>query len=262
MVDLGWMLAQGAGVVARRIGERHGTDPTEPFAVGGLLGWLGDVAHQIPMVSDEVLDLLDRCAEVPSTTELSSLSVGVEGAWRLLPLVHRRRDPKVLDLLPITAELLRGIPHLRAADVAVLDGGSRIAPHRGDNWGVVRVHLTLREPPGDERCALRFPELGREQAWKQGGVFGFEDLALHEAVNDRHSDRVVLLIEVDRPLPWVSAAVNGIAQRAYAAHPVQRAVRFDAVSALVAHLHVERPFEGRSTDDPVIEERKGGVRHA
>lgn len=261
MVDVGWMVAQGSGALAARFGGRHRTDPSDPFAVEGTLPWMPDLARRAPAATEEVLGFLEGGPVVPSSADLSSLSVGVDGAWRLVPLVHRRCDPHVLDLLPVTAGLLHGIPKLRAADIAVLDARSRIAPHRGDNWGVVRVHLTLREPPGIEPCVLRFPELGRERTWRQGDVFAFDDLGLHEAINQRSSERIVLLLEVDRPLPPVSAAINAMAQRLYSWHPVQRAVRFDAIADLVASARAPQTGGARLRSDTTVVAGKDASRN-
>lgn len=236
MPDLGWVVAESGLGAARIIGDRYRDRGRLPFLDRAAVPWLAAAERAADEVGEEVRRELAGCGALPTSSELSRLSVRTEGAWRLLPLVHRRRRLRTLGRLAATARLLGRARGVRAADVAVLDARSSIAPHRGNNWGVVRAHLTLREPPGDEVCELRFPELGAAQRWRQGAAFAFDDLELHEAVNHRSSARVVLLVELDRPLPAGPAALNRLAQRLYRHHPVQRAVdldRFNVSTTLV-----------------------------
>lgn len=134
----------------------------------------------------------------------------------------------------MTLRSLRRIPALRAADLAVLAAHSRIDRHVGDNWGVLRSHLTLVEPAGTRTCELNFPTAGVRVPWRPGHAFVFDDTFEHEAVNERDSDRLVLLIEIDRPLRGVAGACNRLCQRWYRHHPVQRGVRDRIVARYAA----------------------------
>jgi ornithine lipid ester-linked acyl 2-hydroxylase len=191
--------------------------------------WLRALAAAADPIAAEARQFLGQF-EPADTRSLNSLSVAVTGNWRLAPLIDRAGGYPYADQFPAAIGLLSQIPRLRAADLAMLTAGSRIHPHRGNNWGVLRAHLTLIEPPGDAACALRFPEEGVTVPWRAGEAFIFDDSFEHEAINDRESGRLVLLVEVDRPLPPGLAHLNALCQRWYRHHPVQRGVRDRAIA--------------------------------
>ncbi len=207
------------GVLIRR------TLPTEPRAIfeAEQFPWLGDLTANWRAIRDEV----DRARELrviaQDTRRLNPLSVPVAGAWELLPLrTHRGWIRPVASRFPVTVGILRTIPDLRCADFAVLTGFSSIAAHQGTNWGVLRAHLALRVPEGDGRCELIFPADGMSRSWREGEAFMFDDMHEHAAVNERVGDRLVLLVEVDRPLQLPTRLVNKLVLNMYRLHPVVR----------------------------------------
>lgn len=191
--------------------------------------WLQALAEATDPIAVEAYQFLEQF-EPADTRSLRSRSVGVTGNWRLVPLVDRDGRYPYAGQFPRTIELLGRVPRLRAADLALLTAGSRIHPHQGNNWGVLRAHLTLTEPPGDAVCALRFPQQDLAVPWHAGEAFIFDDSFEHEAVNARDSGRLVLLVEIDRPLPPAVALLNTLCQRWYRHHPVQRGVRDRAIA--------------------------------
>jgi beta-hydroxylase len=209
--------------------NRTGGPPVLPDDQFPWLRTLSDRCNEIRLEAMELanrLDSVDACA-------LTDLPVGVDGQWRLIPLVDRRGVYPYTGDVPITMSVLRAIPSIRAADFAILTSGSRIHPHVGNNWGVLRTHLTLIEAPGRGACHLHFPKAGVTREWRTATTFVFDDTHLHEAVNYRAGDRMVLLAEFDRPMPPIARLANRLAQRMYRYHPVQRGVR----ARVLARLH-------------------------
>lgn len=211
---------RATGVLIRRSlpAEQH------PVLDPGRFPWLGDLTAAWPAIRAEVDHARELRVVPQDTRRLNPLSVPVTGAWELLPLrTHRGWVRSVADHFPATVRVLRGIPDLRCADFAILTGFSSIAAHRGTNWGVLRAHLALRVPPGAGRCELTFPADGTGQPWREGEAFIFDDMHEHGAVNERDGDRLVLLVEVNRPLPQPVRLINRLALRLYRLHPVVRA---------------------------------------
>ncbi len=211
---------RGSGVVIRHTitPELHPVLPRDGFP------WLAGLEASWRTIRDEADRARDLRVVPQDTRKLNPLSVPVVGAWELLPLrTHRGWVAPVTRHFPATVRLLRRIPELRCADLAVLRAGSSIAAHHGTNWGVLRAHLALRVPGGAGRCELTFPADSASQPWRDGEAFIFDDMREHGAVNERSGDRLVLLIEVDRPLPQPVHAVNRLALSAYRFHPVVRA---------------------------------------
>lgn len=106
---------------------------------------------------------------------------------------------------PQTSALLEQVPGLRAAMFSILAPGKQIPPHRGPYAGVLRYHLGLRVPD-PARCGIR---VGRDVAhWAEGQSLLFDDSHDHQAWNDADELRVVLFLDVVRPLPRPLAWLN------------------------------------------------------
>ena len=207
------------GVPIRRVIPAGAGPVLEP----GLFPWLGDLTAAWPVIRGEVDHARELRVVPQDTRRLNPLSVPVAGSWELLPLrTHRGWVRSVTCHFPATVSVLRTVPDLRCADFAILKGSSSIAAHRGTNWGVLRAHLALRVPEGAGRCELTFPARGISQPWREGEAFIFDDMHEHGAVNDRTGDRLVLLVEVARPLPQPVRQMNKLALSLYRLHPVVR----------------------------------------
>jgi len=98
---------------------------------------------------------------------------------------------------PVTAALVEEIPDLNSAFFSILLPGTRIAPHRGPTKGIVTCHLGLLVPAGD-RCCMRLAD--RLVHWAEGECVVFDDTYRHEVWHEEETPRVVLLIQVKRPL--------------------------------------------------------------
>jgi aspartyl/asparaginyl beta-hydroxylase (cupin superfamily) len=103
------------------------------------------------------------------------------------------------DACPETARLLGTIPGLQSAFFSVLGPGASLLPHRGPYNGVLRYHLALRIPEPADKCGLRVD--GEVANWVEGQSLVFDDSFMHDAWNGTDASRVVLFLDVERPLP-------------------------------------------------------------
>lgn len=97
---------------------------------------------------------------------------------------------------PRTTEIVRRIPNVSMAQIAVIEPHTRVKAHFGDTNVVVRMHLGLSVPGG-------LPELGlrarREYiTWTEGKVWAFNIAHRHYAWNDTDRPRVALVVDVFR----------------------------------------------------------------
>jgi beta-hydroxylase len=152
---------------------------------------------------------------------LAGHEFGADGCWDAIVLCHNGGWVDLnTERFPDTTAVLRDLPGLRAALFSVLTPGSSIPPHRGANNGVLRVHLGVVVPGALGACTL---EVGTARiCWEEGRAFAFDDTFVHAARNDGPADRVVLMLELDRPLPPRVARRNRLVQRAFALHPQVR----------------------------------------
>lgn len=104
---------------------------------------------------------------------------------------NRERCPK-------TAELLDRVPNLYTAFFSVMGPRKRIPIHSGPLKGLIRVHLPLLVPEGE--CWIEVG--GVRCSWTCGEALIFDDTYLHRVHNATDHDRVVIFIDIVRPMPW------------------------------------------------------------
>ncbi len=106
---------------------------------------------------------------------------------------------------PETAKLIDTIPHVFQAFFSILDGGKSIPEHKGPYRGFLRYHLALRVP---ENNPPKIRVKDQYYTWKEGESILFDDSFEHEVYNQCKDIRVVLIVDVMRPLPIVVRQVN------------------------------------------------------
>lgn len=123
--------------------------------------------------------------------------------WKVCALYgFGRWHPKNVDKFPKTVELLKQIPGLRTAIFSRLGPNTRLQPHHG--WAslaneVLRSHMGIVVPK-DGRSGVEVE--GEFKQVKHGDWFTFDDSKEHIGVNETKEDRIVLLIDINRPW-WV-----------------------------------------------------------
>jgi len=138
---------------------------------------------------------------------------------------------------PVTAATVAGIPNLNSAFFSILAPGTHIPAHRGVTKGLITCHLGLIVPKdGDVRMRVD----DRIVRWAEGETLVFDDTYDHEVWNDTAHTRVVLLIQVRRPLrnpgKWISDAFLNVVRRSAFVQEARDNVR--AWNAAVKQLDV------------------------
>ena len=109
---------------------------------------------------------------------------------------------------PETTKLIESIPGMTTAFFSILYPHKHIPEHRGLYKGFVRYHLGLIVPEPRNACRLR---VDREFAfWEEGKSLLFDDTYLHEVWNDTNGIRVVLFLDVIRPLRFPMSTLNNL----------------------------------------------------
>lgn len=107
---------------------------------------------------------------------------------------------------PQTADLLAQIPSMKTAFFSILLPGKHIPEHRGPYKGFIRYHLGLKVPEPREKCRIRVGEETRY--WEEGKSLIFDDSFPHEAWNETDGIRVVLFVDIVRPLAFPGSLIN------------------------------------------------------
>lgn len=119
--------------------------------------------------------------------------------WEVLVLrIYGREVSNRLGELPTLMRLLREHPDIVSVAVSAVGPGKRIPWHPGMYKGLLRAHLGVEIPDGE--CWM---QVGRSRrGWRAGEVLVFDDTIPHRVVNDTDRRRVVLMVEIFRPMPF------------------------------------------------------------
>ncbi|HEY7439663.1 MAG TPA: aspartyl/asparaginyl beta-hydroxylase domain-containing protein [Acidimicrobiia bacterium] len=118
---------------------------------------------------------------------------------------------------PETARLVASVPGMQTAMFSILAPHKHIPDHCGPYKGVIRYHLGMKVPEQRDQCRIR---VGEEiTSWEEGQSLIFDDTYEHEVWNDTDEERVVLFLDVVRPLRFPMNVVNAIVLKAIAVSP-------------------------------------------
>ena len=149
--------------------------------------------------------------------------------------------PSAATLCPVTTELLRKIPSVKAAMFAELPPGSELRRHRDPFAGSIRLHLGL-DTPNDDACFISVD--GQKYSWRDGEWTMFDETFVHFAENRTDHDRVILFCDVERPMKyrWATGFNRFVAKHLLAAgaSPNMEGDKTGGVNKLFGHFYALR----------------------
>ena len=101
---------------------------------------------------------------------------------------------------PQTAAMLDRIPGLVVAFFSIMEPGTHVPRHRGLTKAWLNCHLGLAVPRGPGRCEMEVN--GTPVRWREGEWMVFDETNPHEVWNETQEPRVVLFLQVRRPMRW------------------------------------------------------------
>ncbi len=206
-----WSVALGERVLApveRFIGRRSLVGDATFFPLERF-PWVTHIEENWTVIREEVEELLAEQAELPNFQDISKDQIEItdDDRWKTFFLYGYGFEAKLgVQMCPRTAALMREIPGMTTAMISILSPRKHILDHRGPYKGVLRYHLGLVVPQDAEACRIRVGEDIRH--WEQGKSLVFDDTFNHEVWNDTDETRVVLFVDVLRPLPSPDSAIN------------------------------------------------------
>jgi beta-hydroxylase len=207
-----WTIKIGEAILApieRFIGKRSLVGdatffPTERFP------WVGHIEENWTVIREEAERLLEEDhAGLANFQEISKDQIEItdDDRWKTFFIYGYGFEAKLgVEMCPRTAALMREIPGMKTAMISILSPRKHILDHRGPYKGVLRYHLGLIVPQDAEACRIRVGDDFRH--WQEGKSLIFDDTFNHEVWNDTDETRVVLFVDVMRPLPFPESAIN------------------------------------------------------
>ncbi|HEV3048606.1 MAG TPA: aspartyl/asparaginyl beta-hydroxylase domain-containing protein [Solirubrobacteraceae bacterium] len=171
--------------------------------------WVRHIEQNWTAIREEVEQLLAEQAELPNFQDISKDQIEItdDDRWKTFFLYGYGFEAKLgVEMCPRTAALMRQVPGMTTAMISILSPRKHILDHRGPYKGVLRYHLGLVVPEDAAACRIRVGEDVRH--WEEGKSMVFDDTFNHEVWNDTDETRVVLFVDVLRPLPFPESFVN------------------------------------------------------
>jgi beta-hydroxylase len=178
-----------------------------PFPNLTPANWMNNMEAGTDTILEEFLAFCSDPQDIPAFNQLSPEQQRIAGqGWKSLILIAYGRKLAInAAYFPHTMNLLATIPGLQSAMFSVFMPGTKLAPHRGPYAGLWRYHLGLIVPSNGQ-CYLQV--LQEKKYWSKGKSLLFDDSFEHFAVNDSTEIRVVLFVDVERPLPAWKVPLN------------------------------------------------------
>ncbi|MDP9840611.1 aspartyl/asparaginyl beta-hydroxylase (cupin superfamily) [Neorhizobium huautlense] len=183
----------------------HDIDATRPE--------LREVDRAYDIILEEARTVLAAYGRLPSYHAIDTDVIHSSGRlqrdkrWSVFMLTCFGRTPDAAPALaPKTLELVRRIPGVYQAMFSILEPGKNVAAHVGPSRAYLRYHLGLIVP-SEKPPRIRLKD--HYYTWKPGESVLFDDSWNHEVINDSAHMRVILMVDIRRPMPW---PLTGIAR--------------------------------------------------
>lgn len=150
-------------------------------------------------IRDEALSL-HKDEAIKASDDLDDLGFNsfFKTGWKRFYLKWYGNDlPSAQQHCPRTCELLNSIRSVKGAMFASLPPGAKLVTHRDPYAGSLRYHLGL-VTPNDNDCYINVD--GINYSWRDGEAVMFDETYLHYAENKTNHDRIVLFLDIKRPV--------------------------------------------------------------
>src|SRR5208282_4694374 len=182
--------------------------------------WVAHIESNWHVIREELEGVLEDHEGLPNFQDISKDQIEItdDDRWKTFFLYGFGFEAKLgVEMCPRTAALMREIPGMTTAMFSILSPHKHILDHRGPYKGVLRYHLGLIVPREAQNCRIRVGEDIRH--WEEGQSMIFDDTYNHEVWNDTDETRVVLFVDVLRPLPSPFSQLNSLIVKAIGYSP-------------------------------------------
>lgn len=182
--------------------------------------WARELEENWRIIREELDVVLTHREDLPNFQDISpdQKHLAKEDTWKtFFFFAYGLQVPANAARCPRTAALLKAVPGAQTAFFSILSPHMHIPAHCGPYKGVIRCHLGLIVPKPEELCRIRVDQTIAQ--WEEGKCMFFDDTYEHEVWNDTDEVRVVLFMDVLRPLAFPMSALNRFIIKAIAASP-------------------------------------------
>lgn len=106
---------------------------------------------------------------------------------------------------PETVKLIERIAQIKGAMFTLLPPGGKLTPHSDPFACSLRYHLGLETPNNDE-CWINVDN--QKVSWRDGEAILFDETYVHYVANNTDKHRLILMLDVERPMGIIGKVVN------------------------------------------------------
>ena len=154
-------------------------------------------------IRDEALAVMAERGSLPALGDISPdhRRIAQNAAWKSFFFKGHGYESTVNRArCPVTATLIDQVPDVVVAFYSIFAPGTEIRRHRGVTKAMLNVHLGLSVPAGADLCGINVSKEIR--GWQEGEFLVFDETFKHEAWNRSPEPRVILFLQVMRPMRW------------------------------------------------------------
>jgi beta-hydroxylase len=173
----------------------------EPFVDPRVVPGLSELGEHWRDIRAELLPLLEERRSIPALGEISPdhRKIAHDRHWKSFFFTgYGFRAAQNHARCPTTSALLDKVPGLVVAFFSIMEPGTHVPLHRGVTKAWLNCHLGMVVPDGPGRCAMEVA--GQSVEWREGEWLVFDETHRHQVWNERPSPRVVLFLQVRRPM--------------------------------------------------------------
>lgn len=190
--------------------SRYSLVENTPFLAAEQFSWKPILEENWQTIRKELDIILQYTDDLPRFQDISpdqAKNISKDNLWKTFFLYgYGVKLQQNCGYCPETTRIIEQIPGLKTAFFSILLPGKHIPEHRGPYKGVLRCHLPLKVPQDYRQCAIRVEREIRH--WKEGKILIFDDSYPHEAWNKTDEIRVVLFLDIVRPMKFPASLLN------------------------------------------------------
>jgi len=189
--------------------EKYSEVPTTPFLEASDFPWTQRLENNWRVIRSELDEILKNKEAIPNFQDISEdqKALTKDSNWKTYFLYgFGYKAEQNCARCPETTKLVESVPGMTTAFFSILEPGKHIPHHRGVYKGFLRYHLGLLVPEPREKCRIRVDETYAH--WEEGKGIMFDDTYDHEVWNDTDGIRVVLFMDVIRPMSFPASVIN------------------------------------------------------
>ena len=208
--------------------------------------WAKDLEANWMTIRQELDGVLERVDELPNFQDISKRQYRIanDNLWKTYFFyAFGFKATKNCERCPETTKLLEQIPGMKVAFFSILAPGKHIPKHRGKLKTLIRYHLGLIVPEPKEKCKIQIADEIRY--WEEGKSLIFDDTFYHEVWNNTDGYRVVLFLDIERPLKFPLSLISSLANKLITASPIVQ-------EAKASHKTWEDKFEAENKSKELV----------